>query len=159
MVVADVGLADRVGTVPVHVDERYLATTSMIPLEVDRVVVDCAVETGDFYMDRLGIDGVDVLKIDTEGADLRVLHGFSNALAEGRIGLVQFELTLWAAIARTWLADFYELLEPAGFTIGKVYPTFVDWRDYRPEHEQFAFRANFAAVHRDRDDLGRPLGL
>ncbi len=44
-----------------------------------------------------------------------------------------------------WLADFYELLEPAGFTIGKIYPTRVDWRAYTPRDERF-LRANFLAT-------------
>jgi hypothetical protein len=48
-------------------------------------------------------------------------------------------------------------LEPAGFSIGKVFPTFVDWRAYAVEHEIYV-RANFLAVHRSRHDLIDLLG-
>ena len=84
------------------------------------------------------------MKIDVEGADLDVLRGFAGALTAGRVRTVQFEFTLWAAIARVWLGEFYELLAPYGFEIGKIYPTRVDWRAYRPDHERF-LRTNFLA--------------
>ena len=65
---------------------------------------------------------------------------------------MQFEFTLWAAITNTQLKDFYDLLGPVGYSIGKIYPTYIDWRPYKPEQEIYV-RANFAAVHESRPDL------
>jgi FkbM family methyltransferase len=57
---------------------------------------------------RLGLDSVDLLKIDAEGYDLHVLRGTGSHLARAAIGIVQFEYndpwryagsTLHAAIA------------------------------------------------------------
>ena len=63
--------------------------------------------------------------------------------------VVQFEFTLWATIARTWLADFYDVLAPLGYDVGKVYPSAVEWRSYQPQHELFV-RANFVATRDKR---------
>jgi FkbM family methyltransferase len=156
-VIADVGLSDVDGTLDLHVDDEFPQTTSLVAMpEERRRIVQCAVETGDHYMSRNGITSVDVLKVDTEGSDLAVLQGFSGALAAGAIGAIQFEFTLWAAIAKTWLGDFYDLLTPLDFTIGKIFPTTVEWRDYHPEDEVFV-RANFLAVHNSRHDLRQAL--
>ncbi len=40
---------------------------------------------------ELDVDSIDLLKVDTEGADLRTLHGAAELLANHRIGLVLFE--------------------------------------------------------------------
>lgn len=151
IVVVPFGLAEERGEVAVYVDEQFPDTTSMV-YSHDRPVTRCLVETGDGYLAEQGLDRVDVLKVDVEGLDLAVLRGFSDALARGQVGLIQFEFTMWAAITRTWLHDFYDLLEPFGFQLGKVYPSYVDWREWHPEHEIFV-RANFVALHRSRDDM------
>lgn len=158
VVVLPFGLSDRGGEVPVYVDARFPATTSLVEWDVEnRTALTCRVESGDDYLAERGLERVDVVKIDVEGADLRVLRGFALALAEERVGMVQFEFSLWNAITRTMLRDFYELLEPHGFVIGKVFPNYIEWREYRPEHELY-FRANFVAVHRSRTDISSTLG-
>ena len=146
------GLSDEAGEVTLYVDDDNPETTSLVAFDAQRRQITCHVETGDAYLDERGIDRVDFLKVDTEGSDLRVLQGFGRALAEGRIGLIQFEFTLWAAVARTWLGDFYDLLSARRYEIGKVYPTSTDWRPYSPRDEIFV-RANFLAVHTSRMDL------
>jgi len=116
--------------------------------------IDVVVRDLDGALDSLNLADrrISLLKIDVEGLDLSVLRGFSNAISEGRVGFVQFEFTLWAAITNTQLKDFYDLLGPAGYSIGKIYPTYIDWRPYKPEQEIYV-RANFAAVHKSRPDL------
>ena len=47
--------------------------------------------TLDAELERLGLSHVDILKVDAEGLDLRVLRGASAALKAGRIDVVQFE--------------------------------------------------------------------
>jgi len=106
----------------------------------------------DEVLAEAGVEAVDVLKVDAEGHDLEVLRGAQRLLRDHRVGVVQFEFTLWAVRARHWLADFYDELLPAGYRIGKLYPDGVAWRHYEPTHEQY-FRANFVAVHEGRPDL------
>lgn len=104
-------------------------------------------DSGDHYLEAQGIDHVDLLKVDVEGHEMSVLTGVELSLARSRIDVVQFEFTLWAAVARTWLADYYELFEPQGFAVGKLMPRRVTWKAYAPEDERF-FRCNYVAVRR-----------
>lgn len=129
----------------------WLGHESKVASAVHRGDVDSgeqvAVESldGDEYCASHGIEHIDLLKIDTEGHDLEVLRGFQGMLRRGAVDVIQFEFTLFAVYARTWLGDFYSLLEPFGYSIGKLYPTWVDWRAYDAHDERF-FRCNFVAV-------------
>ena len=145
--VPPVGLASESGLVKVAIEasNSSVSSTVLSPLHPDRTIVECPVTTGDEYMEKHGIERIDYLKIDVEGADIEVFRGFLTALESRRIRTIQFEFTLWAAIARVWLGDFYDLLSPHGYTIGKIYPRRIDWRRYGPEQERF-MRANFLAT-------------
>ena len=101
--------------------------------------------TGDSFCRRRGIDHIDLLKIDTEGHDLEVLRGFAQMLTSQAIDVVQFEFTLLAIHARVWLGDFYRELAPRGFAIGKLYPTWIEWKDYDP-HDEVFLRCNYVAA-------------
>lgn len=109
----------------------------------DAVVVESL--TGDTYCERTGIEHIDLLKVDTEGHDLDVLRGFSSMLSSGSVDVIQFEFTLFAIFARTWLGDFYEYLQPFGYSIGKLFPSWIAWNDYDAHDERF-LRCNFVAV-------------
>ena len=64
-------------------------------------------------MAQHGIESIDFLKVDTEGADIDVLQGFRNAFEQGAVTMAQFEYNdLSLKLSRTLLADFYELLTP-----------------------------------------------
>lgn len=112
--------------------------------------------TGDTYCATAGIEHIDLLKVDTEGHDLDVLHGFSSMLERGCVDVIQFEFTLFAVFARIWLRDFCDLLEPLGYSIGKLYPTWIAWKDYDAHDERF-LRCNFVAV-RSGSSAARMLG-
>ena len=100
---------------------------------------------GDTYCALAGVDRIDVLKVDVEGHDLAVLRGFSGMLEERRIDVVQFEFTLFAVFARVWLSDFHELLGEFGYSVGKLYPSWIDWSSYEASDERH-FRCNFVAA-------------
>ena len=107
------------------------------------LLVPCT--TGDEYVRSHAIDHIDFLKIDVEGHEMEVLQGFQASFSGGVVDLVQFEFTLWAAVARRWLADYYDFFEHSDFRIGKLWPHAVHWKQYAAEDEQF-FRCNFVAV-------------
>ena len=87
---------------------------------------------------------------------MEVLVGFQESFSGGAVDLVQFEFTLWSAMEKRWLADYYDFFSQWDFRIGKLWPRTVRWKDYGPEDEQF-LRCNFLAVRRDRD-VTRVLG-
>jgi FkbM family methyltransferase len=154
IVVNPCGLSDREEEVSVRYfpGASVLATLTEYPHERESVVVRGRVARGDDYLKERGIERVDLLKIDVEGAEERVLRGFVDALAAGRIEAVQFEYGQVSILTRFLLRDFHSFFEERGFVVGKVYPAGVAFRAYAFAHEDFR-GSNFVAVKRGRADL------
>ncbi len=147
--ILDCGLADRRGAIPVKhypADDRLTSFVDY-PHPQPSVVLHEQVRRGDDVLAELHLDHVDLMKIDAEGGDLAVLHGFENTLSRGSIDAVQFEYGFACVLARVVLLDFYELLGDYGYDIGRVTPAGVVFRPYRLERENF-FGPNFLAVRR-----------
>ncbi len=117
----------------------------------------CPVRTGGSYMREHGIDRIDFLKIDVEGAESDVLKGFMDALDNGRIDVIQFEYGKVSILTHFLLCDFYALLESRGYALGKIYPDFVDFRPYTLDDEDF-LGPNYLACSRQRPDILKLLG-
>jgi hypothetical protein len=113
----------------------------------------CDAVTGDAYCAEHGIRRIDLLKIDTEGLDLRVLRGFDHMLASGAVDVVQFEYGLANIASHTLLADFHAFLGERGFAVGKIWPREVEFRDYDPRLDENFRGPNYLAVRHARDDL------
>ena len=152
--VHDSGLWDAAGVTRVkYYPERDVVTSIYdYPHPGASVWGEERVQTGDSVLEELRLSHVDLLKIDTEGADFHVLRGFEAALSRDAVSAVQFEYGYACILARKLLIDFYEYLEPKGFVIGKVHSRRVDFRPYRLLDENF-FGPNFLAVHRSRQAL------
>lgn len=73
----------------VSTGNQLQATTEGAP----DTLAEVEVTTGDAFCAEHGIDEIDLLKVDTEGADLDVIAGFSHTLAARRIEFVQVETT------------------------------------------------------------------
>jgi FkbM family methyltransferase len=69
-----------------------------------------------------GWTNIDVLKVDTEGYDLRVLQGARGLLAEGRIGLIQFEYNAAWRDSDSSLLEARHLLTRHGYTLWLLTP-------------------------------------
>jgi FkbM family methyltransferase len=105
----------------------------------------------DDYAAENAVDSVDFLKIDVEGAEHRVLRGFSNWIGKQRVGCIQFEYGAFSTQTRFLLADYYELLGQL-YWIGKIYPSYVDFQDYVWTMEDFRF-ANYCCVSKAQPSL------
>jgi len=134
VVVNAFGLSDTPGEFPVKINvDDSTRSTLITNAELGAVNSDeiiCTVCTGDNYLSQNKIDHIDLLKIDAEGADHLVLKGFSEALAQEKIGSIQFEYGRAAIAANFLLKDFYEYLTSYGFSVGKLYPNHVEFRLY-----------------------------
>jgi FkbM family methyltransferase len=117
------------------------------PLRSERV--PCRVEKGDSFSAANGVSVIDLLKVDTEGFDLDVLQGFSEAFGAGRIRVVQFEYGKTCLPRRVLLKDFYELLAPRRYVIGRLYPTSVDYKRYDLFGDEHFRMGNYIAVKDD----------
>jgi FkbM family methyltransferase len=59
--------------------------------EVERGTATVRVTTGDAWADAHGVEHIDLLKIDTEGYELKVLAGFEKLLAASKVSAVLAE--------------------------------------------------------------------
>jgi FkbM family methyltransferase len=85
--------------------ERPCVTAHEIPKTID-VVTD----TLDNFCDKHAIASIDFLKIDTEGAEMAILHGAARLLRDHRIQYIQFEYGGTYRDAQTTLQEAYRLL-------------------------------------------------
>jgi FkbM family methyltransferase len=144
------GLADREETVvltfcPEHPE---LTTADVLPHDVPTQQLSARVTTGDAYLAARGLEQVDFLKIDVEGLELRVLQGFAKTLRNHPPKVIQFEHHL----GRAYLVDYYHLLKPLGYRLGKLYSTYVDFREHHGSMED-GIGPNYVAVHTSQERL------
>lgn len=88
----------------------------------------------DFVRDS-GIDRIQLLKIDVEGNELKVLQGLANYLAAGKVAIIHFEFNEMNVLSRVFFHDFWKLLSnyelyrllPAGMVrIERYSPVFCE---------------------------------
>ncbi|MGY2046811.1 FkbM family methyltransferase [Methylobacterium sp. JK268] len=108
--------------------------------------VPAAFLRGADYLESHGIDTVDLLKIDVEGAEHLVLQGFGDRLSGERIRVVQFEYGMPNIYSGHLLKDFWRVLEAAGYAVGPLMPDGVDFRAYDPRDEDFQGACNYVAA-------------
>jgi FkbM family methyltransferase len=102
-------------------------------------------QKGDDFCEEFGIHTIDFLKIDTEGSEPKVLKGFGKMIESRKIKMIQFEYGEINIKSRFLLKDFYELLEKNGYSIGKIYPDYIDFSSYEKEKENFII-SNYLAI-------------
>lgn len=106
------------------------------------------VRLDDFLQQELNIRHVNLLKVDTEGNELRVLRGAQRMLAANAVDVIQFEFNEMNVLTRVFFKDFVDLLPnyeffrllPDGEVPLGVY--------HAVPFEIFAFQ-NIAAVRKD----------
>ena len=81
-------------------------TVAQMEIEIDTLDEQCR---------TLGVDYIDLLKIDTEGHELEVLKGATSLIAEQRIGIIQFEFNEMNTVSRVFLRDFYTMMSGYDF--------------------------------------------
>jgi FkbM family methyltransferase len=123
-------LSERSGSSTLHVMAPGAGTNSLHALPARQTNIsteDVATTTLDEYAGGAGLDDIALVKIDTEGHDLAVLRGAERLLAEQRICVVQFEYNWRWVGGRSYLYDAFNLLDPAGYRLGKLTPRGVEF--------------------------------
>lgn len=104
-----------------------------------------SLSTLEIYIEDNNIEHIDLIKIDVEGNELKVLEGMKKYLNNNFVDFIQFEYGGTNLDSHTSLADFYGLLEGRGFRIAKIMPTSLEYKVYKPEMDSFKY-ANYVAV-------------
>jgi len=120
-----------------------------------RVPFEANFTTLDIFCGERGIEEIDYLKIDVEGAEHRVLRGARSLLQNDKIACIQFEYGAFSIETRFLLKDYFELLSNQ-FVIGKIFHDHVAFGDYAWTAEDFRF-CNYLCVSKNRPDLQRML--
>jgi FkbM family methyltransferase len=118
----------------------------------DIIKINVKVSTIDIFCRENRIDYIDFLKIDTEGMELKILKGAEHLLRSGSIKVIQFEYGFACVDAGYLLKDVYHLLTAYGFLIGKLYPTYVDFRPYNRSMENY-IGPNFVAIKKNEHQI------
>lgn len=135
-------LGSECGAAVLHAPKRGSTIASLIETRhairpFDRSADETVkVTTLDIFCEAEGVGRIDLLKVDVEGAELAVLRGAARMMREGRIGNIQFEFGDGHLDARTYLRDFYDLLE--GWAFYRIVSDGLWAVDYSPELETFA---------------------
>lgn len=108
-------------------------------------VIDVRSERGDDYCRRTGIERINLLKVDAEGADLFVLRGFSGMFAAQRIDVVQFEYGYTSADAHTSMRDFFEFFEHRGYALGPLRQRGVRFKTFEYTDNEYRSGPNYVA--------------
>lgn len=147
----NLGLSDSEGTVELHCygNESVLSSMFEYPHDLPDRTIPCKVVTGDGYATANEIKHVDFLKLDVEGAEPQALRGLAHTIETGCVDVIQFEYGLVNILSRFLLRDFYEYLALKGYSIGKLYPTYVDFREYQLTDEDF-LGPNYVACRKEK---------
>lgn len=148
------GLSDADGTIRMRYYAALpaLTTATAYPHACPYSEIDGSVTTGDTYVASHGVEHIDLLKIDVEGMEQQVLRGFDATFARKAIDLVQFEYGRVSIVNGFLLRDFHAFFRDRGYLVGKIFPTYVDFRDYRLADEDFV-GPNYLACREGRPDL------
>jgi FkbM family methyltransferase len=138
---------DRIEQVTWFPNSDSGSSINALPWQSNSDQVECQVISGDSYCQKNSIDQIDLLKIDTEGHELSVLKGFKNLIKSGQISVIQFEYGFTYIPSRTTLGDIYELLMPYGYSIGRLYPNGVEFKQYDLFEDETFKAGNYIAIH------------
>lgn len=143
------GLADHDGTVKLrYYDDLPVLTTVLdFPHAYPSTEITEAVTTGDRFCSQSGIVHIDFLKIDVEGMDHLVLRGFEELIRADGVDVIQFEYGQGNIVSKFLLYDFYQFFEERGYAVGKIFPNYVEFRDFAMTDEDF-IGPNFLACRK-----------
>lgn len=154
--VRNIGLSDRERQAVLHSPARASNVASLhdqtARLNRLQTVVDAPetvqLTTLDRFCAREGIGHIDLLKLDVEGHETRVLDGASRMIEAGAIDVIQFEVGAANLVSRTFLRDFFDRLEHR-YVIHRVLSDGLRALPrYRESHEAFKRATNYLAVAR-----------
>ena len=90
--------------------------------KIEQRQITVPVTTLDTVIENEGIEFVDFVKFDIEGAELAALQGAARSFSRGAIGALSLEFGSGNINSRTYFRDFWLFLTDLGFEIFRVLP-------------------------------------
>ena len=110
------GMSDAAGEMTLFSDREKSGLASLYQRQLDYFGIDFSkketviLSTIDNYCNENKIDRIDLLKLDVEGHELKILKGASQMLAKNKISNIQVEFGGCNLDSRTYFRDFWNLL-------------------------------------------------
>ena len=102
----------------------------------------------DHFCNVNSIDHIDLLKIDTEGAEWFIFLGAQELLNRQAITLIQFEYGGCNIDSKTTLQQMYELLTSKGYSVYRIVPDgLVEIHTWDPQLENFQYSNYLASLN------------
>jgi len=117
-----IALTNESKTAIFHIVGSTAGTNSLQNISNDKQVEEIEVEcrTIDDFIAENDIAHLTFVKVDTEGNDYNVIEGATQMMRERKVDFIQFEYNYrWVAF-RYFLKDVFELVEPLGYSVGKL---------------------------------------
>lgn len=115
--ILDGGLSDADDTLELH-QSAVLGHSSFASPHHELRVTEASLRRGDAWLAELGVDHIDVMVLDVEGWELRVLRGLEHTLRRSSRLVAMVELSRWAlADARTSPAAVVKFLRDQGIQV------------------------------------------
>ena len=149
IVIEPLALSDEPGQLPMVVHDLSAGTHHLGAIEQHEQGETISVEVT--TLDRLwsARDGgpIDLLKIDAEGYDGKVILGARALLERGAIDVIQFEYGVTFMRARLYLRDLIDLAHASGYRFGTLHGGGIELIDaWHPDIESF-IACNKVIVH------------
>ena len=108
--------------VPADKESKFYKSREIISDQNNNVpfedIIAVETKTLDGIIDELKIDKIDVIKIDTQGNENRILEGGQNALKTNKIKIIEVELVLGFAYKHQMsFLDIEKILDPFGYKL------------------------------------------
>ncbi|MEM1318954.1 MAG: FkbM family methyltransferase [Bacteroidota bacterium] len=129
----NIGLADSDGTAAFN-SNRFAATNSLLSTSAEGIKnwgvglmetqqqIEIPVRTIDSLMEEQGVEQIDILKMDAQGAEYKVLKGAEQAMAAGKIKLIYTEMIIMPTYeAQKGLDEMLPMMKAYGYTLYDLY--------------------------------------
>lgn len=142
-----VALSDSEGEAQFHLVSATGGTNSLVMTDqAPEETITVRTARGADFCTSLGIEAIDLLKIDTEGHDYAVIEGFSAMLERQAINVIQFEYNhRWLLSGRS-LRSIFDLAGRYGYQVGRTDVAGLEvYADWNPELDRF-FEWNYVLL-------------
>jgi FkbM family methyltransferase len=145
--ISDAAVGDRVGGAPFLEERDAGKGSTLVPgfVRPEGAMTTVPMTTLECALREAGWNGADLVKIDAEGYDAKVLRGAGGLLEQQRLGVVQFEYNRGWQLAGETLFGAYHLLERAGYQVFLLKREGLFTLNYERYEEYFEY-SNFVAV-------------